>query len=52
MTHESQDEDRSTKEDKSGLQGLQGEPGQEREDLGCGSRTAERGGGKRCFVRR
>jgi hypothetical protein len=35
MTHESQDEDRCTEEDKSGLEGLQDKTYQEREDLGC-----------------
>lgn len=34
MTHESQEEDRSTKEGKGCLEGLEGKTNQEREDLG------------------
>ena len=41
-THESQDEGRCSKKDEGGLEGLEDETYQEREDLGCRVRVGER----------
>ena len=41
-THESQDEGRCSKKDEGGLEGLEDETYQEREDLGCRVRIGER----------